>query len=103
MEKLGNRKVDVITNGFDTDDFKFNNDLILLDGFLFHHTGALNKDRNPYTLWKVLGDLCKENPELKKDLILKFTGKTDAIVFESLILISFPPGLACMHKTSFAK
>lgn len=84
LEKLGNRKVDVITNGFDTDDFKFNKDLQLLDGFLFHHTGALNKDRNPYTLWKVLGDLCKENPELKKDLVLKFTGKTDAIVFESL-------------------
>jgi hypothetical protein len=31
-----------------------------------------------------LGDLCKENPELKKELILKFTGKTDAIVLESL-------------------
>jgi glycosyltransferase involved in cell wall biosynthesis len=84
LEKLGMRKVDVITNGFDSDDFKFESDLKLLKGFLFHHTGALNKDRNPYTLWNVLGDLCKENPELKKDLVLKFTGKTDAIVFESL-------------------
>ncbi len=84
LQKLGNRKVDVITNGFDTDDFKFEKDLNLLDGFTFHHTGALNKDRNPYTLWKVLGDMCKENPELKRDLVLKFTGKTDAIVFESL-------------------
>ncbi len=84
LEKLGNRKVDVITNGFDTDDFKFTPDLKLLDGFLFHHIGALNKDRNPYTLWKVLGDLCKENPDLKKDLMLRFTGKTDAIVFETL-------------------
>jgi glycosyltransferase involved in cell wall biosynthesis len=84
LEKLGTRKVDIITNGFDTDDFKFNSDLKLLDGFLFHHIGALNKDRNPYTLWKVLGDLCKENSDLKKELILKFTGKTDAIVFESL-------------------
>ena len=84
LEKLGNRKVDVITNGFDTDDFSFSNDLKMLDGFLFHHTGALNKDRNPYTLWKVLGDLSKENLEFKKELILKFTGKTDAVVFESL-------------------
>ena len=55
-------------------------------GFMFHHTGALNKDRNPYTLWKVLGDVTKENPEIKKELILKFTGKTDAIVLESLKL-----------------
>lgn len=84
LEKLGKRKVDVITNGFDTDDFKFTGSLNLLEGFLFHHIGALNKDRNPYTLWKVLGDLCKEKPELKKDLKLRFTGKTDAIVFESL-------------------
>lgn len=84
LEKLGNRKVDVITNGFDTDDFKFDSDLKLLDGFLFHHIGALNKDRNPYTLWKVLGELCKEMSDFKKDLIIKFTGKTDAIAFESL-------------------
>jgi glycosyltransferase involved in cell wall biosynthesis len=84
LEKLGNRKVDIITNGFDTDDFKFDGNLKVFDGFMFHHTGALNKDRNPYTLWKVLGDLCRENPELKQELILKFTGKTDAIVLESL-------------------
>lgn len=84
LGKLGNRKVDVITNGFDADDFSVNEQLPLYPGFTFHHTGALNKDRNPYTLWKVLGDLCKENQALKKDLVLKFTGKTDAIVFESL-------------------
>lgn len=84
LEKLGNRPVDVVTNGFDTDDFSFDSNVKLLDGFLFHHIGALNKDRNPLTLWKVLGDLCKEHPDLKKDLIIKFTGKTDAIAFESL-------------------
>ena len=84
LEKLGGRKVDVITNGFDMDDFKFDSDLKLLDGFLFHHIGALNKDRNPYTLWKVLGELCKERSDFKKDLIIKFIGKTDAIAFESL-------------------
>ena len=87
LEKLGNRKVDIITNGFDTDDFipmAIGIDSKMMEGFMFHHTGALNKDRNPYTLWKVLGDLCKENSEFKKELILKFTGKTDAIVFESL-------------------
>ena len=87
LEKLGNRTVDVITNGFDTDDFTpiaIGGDSKVSDGFMFHHTGALNKDRNPYTLWKVLGDLCKQNLELKQDLILKFTGKTDAIVLESL-------------------
>lgn len=84
LEKLGNRKVDVITNGFDVDDFLFDSNLKPLEGFMFHHIGALNKDRNPYTLWNVLGELCKENPEFKKDLIIKFTGKTDAIAFDDL-------------------
>jgi glycosyltransferase involved in cell wall biosynthesis len=84
LEKLGGRKVDVITNGFDTDDFKFDAALTMLPGFMFHHTGALNKDRNPVVLWEVLGDLCREHEDLKKDLVLKFTGKTDAVVFETL-------------------
>lgn len=88
LEKLGTREVDVITNGYDEDDFKKSeNDLekpTMLDGFLFHHIGALNKDRNPHVFWQVLGDLCKENPKLKQDLKLKFTGKTDIAVFESL-------------------
>jgi hypothetical protein len=74
----------VITNGFDADDFTSTEDTNLMPGFLFHHIGALNKDRNPHTLWKVLGDLCKENNAFKRDLKLKFTGKTDAAVFESL-------------------
>lgn len=86
LEVLGNRKVDIITNGFDTDDFKIDSTIQVSEEFMFHHTGALNKDRNPYTLWKVLGDLAKENTELKGDLVLKFTGKTDAIVLESLRL-----------------
>lgn len=84
LEVLGGRKVEVITNGYDEDDFKFEGAITPLPGFLFHHTGALNKDRNPYTLWKVLGDLCREDAQFKKDLVLKFTGKTDAVVFESL-------------------
>ncbi|MCZ8286881.1 MAG: glycosyltransferase, partial [Bacteroidia bacterium] len=84
LEVLGGRTVDVITNGYDEDDFKFNGALALFPGFMFHHTGALNKDRNPYTLWKVLGDLCREDAQFKKDLLLRFTGKTDAVVFESL-------------------
>ena len=84
LAALCNRDVNVITNGFDADDFTINGNQPLLDGFLLHHIGALNKDRNPHTLWKVLGELCKENSQFKTDLKLKFTGKTDAAVFESL-------------------
>jgi glycosyltransferase involved in cell wall biosynthesis len=86
FELLGNRPVQVITNGFDSDDFLQDEKQEQLPGFLFHHIGALNKDRNPHTLWKVLGDLCKQDANFKHDLKLKFTGKTDAAVFESLKL-----------------
>jgi glycosyltransferase involved in cell wall biosynthesis len=84
LKLLCDRNIDVITNGFDADDFTTTEDTNLMPGFLFHHIGALNKDRNPHTLWKVLGELCKENNAFKRDLKLKFTGKTDATVFESL-------------------
>lgn len=84
LKLLCDRNIDVITNGFDADDFTTTEDTNLMPGFLFHHIGALNKDRNPHTLWKVLGKLCKENNAFKRDLKLKFTGKTDAAVFESL-------------------
>lgn len=84
LKLLCDRNIDVITNGFDADDFTTTEDTNLMPGFLFHHIGALNKDRNPHMLWKVLGELCKENNAFKRDLKLKFTGKTDAAVFESL-------------------
>ena len=98
LEQLSNRKIDVITNGFDDDDFTTNSHTTLLNGFLFHHIGALNKDRNPHVFWQVLGDLCNENIEFKNDLKLKFTGKTDIAVFESLE----KQGLtSCAEKTEY--
>ena len=85
LEVIGSRSVNIITNGFDSEDFNtLDSGINMLDGFLLHHIGALNKDRNPHVLWKVLGDLCFENSEFKRDLRLKFTGKTDLTVFESL-------------------
>lgn len=86
LNSLCNRPINVITNGFDAEDFQLMKSETLLPGFLFHHIGALNKDRNPHILWQVLGELCKENPFFKTDLKLKFTGKTDAAVFDSLKL-----------------
>lgn len=86
LNSLCNRPINVITNGFDAEDFQLMNSESLLPGFLFHHIGALNKDRNPHILWQVLGELCKEKPFFKTDLKLKFTGKTDAAVFDSLKL-----------------
>ncbi len=83
LESLCNRKVDVILNGFDTDDF-IQTDNQLLDGFLFHHIGALNKDRNPHIFWEALREICEADQAFKKSLRIQLTGNTDYSVIESL-------------------
>lgn len=84
FNKLGAKDAVVITNGFDEEDFKQETTTHMLNGFLLHHIGVLNKHRNPVVLWKVLADLCLNNNEFKNDLKIKLTGNVDINVFESL-------------------
>ncbi len=83
LTKLGAEHVDVITNGFDPDDFarvQKNKD----PAFVLTHIGALNKDRNPVTLWKVLSDLSKSNEEFRAHVLLRLIGKNDYSVLNSI-------------------
>ena len=83
IEKVAKRTVEVIHNGYDPDDFKF--EKIALDKkFSISHFGAFNKDRNPKLLWEVLGEIAKENPLFKNDLYLQFIGQTDSSIIDSL-------------------
>lgn len=76
-------KVRVITNGFDPADFEF--EKVHPDPeFVINHIGYLNADRNPPALWEVLGELCEADPEFRKDLKLRFIGKTDRVLFDHL-------------------
>jgi glycosyltransferase involved in cell wall biosynthesis len=77
FEKLINRKIEVITNGFDPEDFEQKEPLILDQKFTITHAGSLNEDRNPTILWKVLSDLVKELDGFKADLEIKFIGQVD--------------------------
>ena len=99
IEEISKRKVEVILNGFDTDDFQQINEP-MLHGFLFHHIGALNKDRNPHLFWEALKEICAADPEFKNDLKIQLTGNTDYSVIESarqnnlsdnLILVDYLP------------
>lgn len=81
--KLGASNTTVITNGFDPSDFpsvSLNKPL----KFTLTHIGSLNKDRNPEFLWKIIAKLVNENIELRNDIQIRFIGKTDISVFESL-------------------
>jgi glycosyltransferase involved in cell wall biosynthesis len=77
--------VEVITNGYDPDDFKISDDLIRKDGnFNLVHTGSLNDRRNHPVLWKAIADLRNENQEFKNLFRLRLIGKNDASVRRSI-------------------
>ncbi|RMG17890.1 MAG: glycosyl transferase family 1 [Bacteroidetes bacterium] len=83
FRQMGARQVEVITNGFDHEDFAFEPQP-LEEGFLFSHIGYLNADRNPPALWRAFGELCEEIPAIREVLRLRFVGKTDVQVFEQI-------------------
>lgn len=80
---MGARRVETITNGFDTDDYD-NSPVELDKEFTIAHFGTINKARNPIVLWQALVDLIKEIPGFGSHLRLKFVGRLDASVIESL-------------------
>jgi glycosyltransferase involved in cell wall biosynthesis len=76
-------KFKVITNGYDEEDVS----KVQLEKdkkFSIAHIGTLVKDRNPDVLWKVLGEMVRENSEFEKQLEIKLVGKTDIFVKEEL-------------------
>jgi glycosyltransferase involved in cell wall biosynthesis len=83
LELIYPRKVEVVTNGFDPEDFTYKSPEPDKK-FTLTHVGSLNKDRNPDFLWATLKEICAESTLFEKDLELKFIGKTDIAVFEQL-------------------
>jgi len=80
---INNNNTKVITNGFDDDDFNKNVDVID-PGFILHHSGMINKARNPELLWQVLSELRMENEDFNNALKIQLTGNIDFTVAESI-------------------
>ncbi len=76
------QNVEVITNGFDEDDF--NLDPINPDKFRISHTGLLNEGRNPAMLWRVLEELCSENESFANDVEIYLAGTIGHEVIEDI-------------------
>ena len=72
FQKMTNRPVALITNGFDTIslDEKINRD----EKFSLVHIGSLLSNRNPKLLWETLSEICLENAQFKEDLVIKLVG-----------------------------
>ena len=81
--KLSPKKLKIITNGFDENDFP-KEKIELNKKFAISYIGLLTKYQNPETLWKVLSELCSENSEFSEDLQLVFAGNRDNSVDKSL-------------------
>lgn len=81
----GRPAVQVITNGFDADDFIIPDELIKKDGnFSIVHTGSMNARRNHPLLWKAVAQLCKTNADFNSKVRIRLIGKNDFSVMESI-------------------
>ncbi len=83
FQLMGAKRVETITNGFDTADYD-EKPVSLDKEFTIAHFGTINKARNPQVLWEALTRLLKTNSELDKYLKLKFIGRLDTSVVSSL-------------------
>lgn len=83
FRKLGAPDIEVITNGFDEEDFEFNAEPNPQE-FTIAHIGSLNQDRNPPVFWEALAELCKEHSSFAKDLVISLIGNIDISVRNDL-------------------
>ncbi|SDI73345.1 hypothetical protein SAMN05421846_112136 [Chryseobacterium taeanense] len=74
-----------ITNGFDESD-SVTQTLKNTDqqNFTLSYIGVLEQLRNPENLWKVLDDLVQENSSFAKSFILKFAGRIDDKILQTI-------------------
>ncbi len=77
LAETAKRKVDVVTNGYDEDDYGFIDKIKADDMFTICHLGSMNKDRNHKIFWKTLGELVSENEQFKRKLSVILIGATD--------------------------
>ena len=74
--------VELITNGYDDDDFE---QIVEPDGYFnITHTGLFASDGNPEILWKVLADRCASDSEFARMLRIRLAGKNDKEITASI-------------------
>lgn len=70
FKRIYNRKYEIITNGFDEDDFENKHKITKTDGFVISHFGLINQFRNPVQFWEALKTVIASNPTLNIQLNL---------------------------------
>ncbi len=72
--QLYGRKFEIITNGYDPEDFTSNSSNTTSDFFEITHIGSLSKDRNHPVFWQVLANICQSNSAFKEKLKVSLIG-----------------------------
>ena len=91
FEAITSTPVELITNGFDEEDF--NDPFEADDYFNITHTGLFASDGDPEILWKVLTAKCQEDKEFRKLLRIRLVGKTDQEIVNSIETAGLGPNL----------
>lgn len=100
FQKLTQKPVVVITNGYDSD---YAGNANLDDKFTIAHIGSLLTGRNPKNLWKALSDLAAENEIFRAVLQLEFIGVVSKEVMDSLYRYELGPYLKLTGYVSHAQ
>ena len=82
FQTMTDTPVELITNGFDDDDF---DQVVEPDGYFnITHTGLFASDGNPEVLWQALAEKCQSDPDFDKLLRVRLVGKTDKEIIDSI-------------------
>lgn len=89
LELLGGRKVELITNGFDEDDFK---SMIhqRTEKFTIRHIGVVDELRDPRPFLECVMELVQQNEDFSKDVLIEFIGNINSALIE---YVKNQPGL----------
>lgn len=76
LEALSGRKVDLITNGFDEDDFKENR-YSSTHKFTIRHVGIVDELRDPRPVMMAIKDICINDADFLNHVLIEFIGKVN--------------------------
>lgn len=74
FERLSGRKVRLLTNGFDPDDFR-DFRMVRPDGFVLRHIGIVNEKCDPRPFMLALREVCEEHAEIRECVTVEYVGE----------------------------
>lgn len=84
LNDLTDRKIEILHNGYDPDDFMMDLELQDEDRFVISHFGLLNRVRYPENLLLALEELCEERPDFKEKFVLQLGGVIEDFILDRI-------------------